>query len=105
MAAPLLVQGQQKFTVSGYVKDAANGEALIGSTIYIKSLSTGVTTNVYGFYSLTLQSGNYDIDISYIGFASQSKALELKENTRIDIELQGEGKQLQEVIVTSTSMC
>ncbi len=102
MAAPLLVQGQQKFTVSGYVKDAANGEALIGSTIYIKSLSTGVTTNVYGFYSLTLQSGNYDIDISYIGFASQSKALELKENTRIDIELQGEGKQLQEVIVTST---
>ena len=102
MAIPFFGQSQQKFTVSGYIKDAANGEALIGATIYVKSLSTGVTTNVYGFYSLTLQSGTYDIDISYIGFATQTKTLELKENTRLDIELQAEGKQLEEVIVTST---
>ncbi len=102
MAIPFFGQSQQKFTASGYVKDAANGEALIGATIYVKSLSTGVTTNVYGFYSLTLQSGTYDIDISYIGFAAQIKSLILNENTRLDIELQAEGMQLEEVIVTST---
>jgi len=93
---------QSKFTVSGYVKDAANGEALIGATVYVKSLATGATTNVYGFYSLTLQSGDYDIEISYIGFTTQIKTLNLRENTRLDIELQGEETQLEEVVVTAT---
>ncbi len=100
--AQLPAMAQSKFTVSGYIKDSANGEALIGATIYIKSLSTGATTNVYGFYSITLESGNYDIDISYIGFATQSKLLALTENTRLDIELQAEGKQLEEVVVSSS---
>ncbi|MEQ1584796.1 MAG: TonB-dependent receptor [Cyclobacteriaceae bacterium] len=94
--------GQAKFTISGYVKDAANGEALIGATIYVKSLSTGATTNVYGFYSLTLQSGSYDLEMSYIGFATQAKSLMLSENIRIDIELQSEERQLEEVVVIST---
>jgi hypothetical protein len=93
---------QTKFTISGYIKDAANGEALIGATIYVKSLSTGVTTNVYGFYSITLAEGNYDVDVSYIGFATQSKTIALNENLRLDIELKGEGKQLEEVVVVST---
>jgi hypothetical protein len=93
---------QSKFTVSGYVKDAANGEALIGATVYVKSLATGATTNVYGFYSLTLQSGDYAIEISYIGFTTQIKTLNLRENTRLDIELQSEETQLEEVVVTAT---
>lgn len=94
--------GQAKFTVSGYVKDAANGEALIGATIYVKSLGTGATTNVYGFYSLTLQSGAYDLEVSYIGFTTQAKSLILSENIRMDIELQSEERQLEEVVVIST---
>lgn len=94
--------GQSKFTLSGYVKDAANGEALIGATIYVKSLSTGATTNVYGFYSLTLPSGSYELEVSYIGFTTQAKSLILSENIRIDIELQSEERQLEEVVVIST---
>ncbi len=94
--------GQVKFTISGYIKDAANGEALIGATIYVKSLGTGATTNVYGFYSLTLPSGSYDFEVSYIGFTTQSKSLMLSENIRMDIELQSEEKQLEEVVVIST---
>ena len=93
---------QQKFTVSGYIKDAANGEALIGATLYVKALSTGATANVYGFYSLTLPADDYDIEISYVGFATQALSLGLTENTRQDIELQAEGKQLEEVVITST---
>ncbi len=93
--------GQQKFTVSGYIKDASNGEALIGATIYVKSLATGATTNVYGFYSITLASGEYSVDISYIGFATQTLSVDLQENKRLDVELLAEGKQLQEVIISS----
>jgi CarboxypepD_reg-like domain len=98
---PSFAFSQQKHTVSGYIKDATNGEALIGATIYVKSLSTGTTTNVYGFFSLTLQEDEYQLDVSYIGYATQSISLTLNENTRLDIELEAEGKQLQEVIVSS----
>lgn len=100
--APLPGFGQEKSTISGYIKDATNGEALIGATIYIRALSAGANTNVYGFYSLTVPSGSYDIEVSYIGYANQTQSMVLDTNTRLDIELQPEGKQLEEVVVLST---
>ncbi len=98
---PWVAIAQNKFTMSGYVKDATDGEALIGATIYISSLGTGATTNVYGFYSITLPEGSYEIDFSYIGYATQKKVVQLTQNNRLDIELEAEGKQLQEVVITS----
>ena len=48
---------QETHTVSGYVKDAESGEALIGATIYLQEQGKGAATNVYGFYSFTVPSG------------------------------------------------
>ncbi|HRG80775.1 MAG TPA: hypothetical protein PL167_14235, partial [Cyclobacteriaceae bacterium] len=42
---------EQSVTLSGYIKDSANGEALIGSTIFIKELQVGTVSNTYGFFS------------------------------------------------------
>ena len=58
----------QQHTLSGYVKDANSGEALIGVSVFIEELGKGTTTNVYGFYSLTLQKGNYKVKYSYVGY-------------------------------------
>jgi hypothetical protein len=91
---------QQKFTVSGYVKDVANGEAMIGATVFVQELNTGTTTNEYGFYSITIPSANYLLKISYLGYTVISKAVVLDKNMRLDVELQTESKQLQEVEVT-----
>ena len=44
----------QRFTLSGFVTDAENGEALIGANLYVPQLQVGTVTNDYGFYSLTL---------------------------------------------------
>jgi TonB-dependent Receptor Plug Domain. len=90
---------QEKLTINGYIKDAANGEALIGATVYARSIKSGTTTNVYGFYSLTLPAGTYDFEFSYLGYSAQSKSLTLTENLRLDIELNEEGAQLEEVVV------
>lgn len=98
---PLSLFAQNKVTVSGYIKDASNGEALIGATVYVKSITSGTTTNVYGFYSLTLPAGAYNLDFSYIGYTAQSKSLTLTENLRLDVELQEEGAQLEEVVVSA----
>ena len=98
----------QTSTLNGYVKDAANGEALIGATVFIKSVALvrvdtnqgwGAVTNEYGFYSITLPTGQYEVSYSYVGFLTQSKTIDLSVNVRQDIELSAEAEQLGEVVV------
>jgi hypothetical protein len=93
--------GQSKVTLSGYVKDKSNGEALIGATIYVKEISAGASTNVYGFYSLTVLPGNYTVDISYVGYKSSRQQLALTKNMQLDIDLDNEAAELQEVVVVA----
>lgn len=92
---------QEKVTISGYLTDATNGESLIGATIYVKQLSSGTATNVYGYYAISLPPGTYDLEYRYVGYQTLSKEVVLSENTRLDIEVQPEGKQLEEIVVTS----
>lgn len=95
-----LALAQQKYTISGYVKDASNGEALIGATIYVKELSDGATSNEYGFYSITLPAGSYTVQSSYIGYTTQSTTVELSRNINFNVELAPEADQLEEVVIT-----
>ncbi|WP_228724408.1 TonB-dependent receptor [Spirosoma sp. KUDC1026] len=89
-------------TISGYVKDAADGEGLIGVSVYVREAKTGTVTNNYGFFSVTVPAGTYTLSITYVGYAAQTKAVTLADqNVRLNVELQEEGKQLQEVIVST----
>jgi len=92
---------QGKFTLSGYAKDAANGEALVGASVFVKESNAGVVTNVYGFYSITLPAGNYNVEISYIGYDKQTHTVALTGNVRLDAELVTQSNQLQELVVTA----
>ena len=65
----------QKRTISGYVMDAASKETLIGATIVDKNSGKGCATNSYGFYTLTLNSGQVDLQVSYVGYTQQNKTL------------------------------
>ena len=60
-------------TLSGYIKDFESGETLIGAAVYIESLKVGVTSNLYGFYSLSVPAGKYKVTISYLGYISNSE--------------------------------
>lgn len=95
---------QQNYTISGYVKDAKTGESLIGSTVYCKKLNLGTTTNVYGFYSITIPEGNYELVYSFIGFEPFTKTVEVKSNLSISPEMTEETSQLNEVIVSSKKL-
>lgn len=90
----------ESYTLSGIVKDKTNGEALIGATVYIRSLGKGTATNVYGFYSFTAPKGEYQVTCSYIGYKTIVKTVSLKGNQKIDIELPPESDQLDEIVVT-----
>ena len=95
------LQAQNSVTLSGEISDAANGESLIGATLYIEELGEWVITNVYGFYSITLSPGTYNVIISYVGFDSQSQLLTLDQNTKRNVELRESDKELEAVTVSA----
>ena len=88
----------QKRTISGYVMDAASKETLIGATIIDKNTGKGCATNSYGFYTLTLDQGSVELQISYVGYTQQNKSLDLKENTSLNFALET-NTTLDEVVV------
>lgn len=91
---------QNKATLSGYVKNAADGEVLLFANVFVQELQTGTTTNHYGFYSLTLPEGKYTLSISYLGYQTQEKVVTLKDHLELNVDLQEGGQVLQEVVVS-----
>ena len=91
----------QKRTISGYVMDAASKETLIGATVFDKNSGKGCATNSYGFYTLTLNQGQVDLQVSYVGYTQQSRALDLKENLSLNFMLET-NTTLDEVVVEGT---
>ncbi|CAN5387823.1 TonB-dependent receptor [soil metagenome] len=90
---------QGKYTINGYIKDASNGEGLIGATVFIKEISSGASTNEYGFYSITLPAGTYSLTYSYIGFQPISKTVELGSNVQQNVELAADSEELEEIVI------
>ena len=94
------VYAQNKYTISGYAKDVQNGETLIGATITISGNVKGITTNQYGFYSITLLQGGYDVICSYAGFQPKLISIKLNADQQLNFDL-ATGAALQEVIISS----
>ncbi|TAF77748.1 MAG: TonB-dependent receptor [Bacteroidetes bacterium] len=93
---------QQKFTISGSIKDAKNGEDMIGVVVAIKELpNVAVATNEYGYFSLSIPQGKYSISIQYIGYDNISQEINLDKSTKIDFKLKEKSQQIDEVVVTS----
>jgi len=87
------------FVVSGHVRDAENGEELLGATILVQELKTGVVTNFYGFYSISLPPAKYSLQYSYIGYNTLVKEIDLNQNITLNVELSPSTEQLEEVEV------
>ncbi len=95
-----LAQEKEKFTLSGQVRAAESNESLINVTVFIPELNTGVSTNKYGFYSVSLESGTYTLEISSIGYRNHKEIVDLSENQRLDVFLETYVEELQEVVIT-----
>jgi len=96
----VFAQGRDKFTLSGYVKDAASGEYLIGATVYLKELQKGAFTNQYGYYSITVDKGEYSLIASFIGYREYSTVISLSKDLRINIDMQSTLVNVAEVEIT-----
>lgn len=92
---------QQNYTLSGTIADSTNGETIIGAIVWVKSLNKGATANVYGFYSLTLPEGTYEVSFSFIGYQSFVKKIKLDKNVALNLKFKSEQTILNEVVVSA----
>jgi hypothetical protein len=94
--------GQNNYTLSGEITDETTGESLIGAIVMVKNTNKGNTTNVYGFYSLTLPQGNYVIEVNMIGFQPQTKEINLIADTKYHVRLLPAVNELATVQIETT---
>ncbi|GAB1855996.1 TonB-dependent receptor [Flavobacteriaceae bacterium MHTCC 0001] len=92
---------QNKFTISGTITDAANGETVFGASVFLEGTGIGTVTNEYGFYSITADSDTYNIIISYVGFATLSQKVSLDSNLKMNFEITEQSTELDEVVIVS----
>ena len=92
----------EQFTISGRVKDASNGETLIGATIIVKG-GGGAISNEYGFYSLSLEEGTYEISYQYLGYKDFVKTIKLSESQTINVDLVPASTAMETAVITAKS--
>jgi hypothetical protein len=92
---------QQKFTLSGYVRDSSTGETVIGASIAVSGSGKGLLSNQYGYYALTLDSGTHTLTISHTSYFTQSIEVNFDRDTALNILLHGKSAAMNEVVVYS----
>ena len=99
--AVFTADAQQKFTISGTITSKAKGETIIAATIKIGNITT--ISNDYGFYSVTVDKGEYTIEVSAVGLQTASQKIIADRNQQLNISLEDMVRDLDEVIVSSNS--
>lgn len=98
---PPFAWAQGSITISGYVRDRASGEALIGATVQVAGTSVGVATNAYGFYALSLTPGRYSLSIMYVGYKPLSITKDVAANETLQVELEENSEELDEIVISA----
>jgi hypothetical protein len=91
---------KESVTISGVVKDSASKEVIIGAIVFVPALNIGTTTNTYGFYSLSLPAGSYDVVTASLAYRTDTSRVTLRRNLRRDMLLPY-GLSLGGVVVSS----
>ena len=87
--------------ITGYVRNKSSKEPVIGAAVYIKELSKGSITNEYGFYSINLPRGNYNIKYTCMGMKETGVNARVYSNGKLDVDLAETLIPLKETIVTA----
>lgn len=93
-------QATKALTISGYVRDAANGEVLINATVTVSPAGASVQTNAYGYFSVSLPAGKYTVNVSYAGYGVNKTEVDLTANKTLEITLSAAAVEMDQVVVT-----
>jgi hypothetical protein len=92
----------QNFTISGVITDSRSGETVLGAPVLVKEMpGKGITSNEYGFYSLTMPAGKYTIICNVLGYQKKDSVFTLDRNIKYNIRLSTAAEELDEISVTA----
>ncbi len=91
--------GTGKAIVVGNIKSAATGEPIVGATVYIENPFTGVSSDQFGYFTLTIPKGRNEIVVKSIGMKNTRRKIMLYSDGKLDIEMIDEVTSLKEVII------
>ncbi len=100
---PTVTIAQEKVTLSGVISDIATRETLIGVSLFVEETKTGVMTNEYGFFSISLPKGSYTISVNYMGYQNFTEKITLQQNTKRNLSLTASTQSLDEVVISTSS--
>ncbi len=89
----------QFFTISGFVKDSSSSENLIGTSLAVIETGKGAISNSYGFFSIRMEEGDYELVFSFIGYNSLKKSISLHSDINLEIELSESSNEIEEVVI------
>lgn len=95
------VCAQDRVTLNGFIKDSLTGESVAGASIAVYGQSRGVASNQYGFYSLTLEAGEYLVQVSHVSYTGKVIKVSLQQDRSLNVELLSRSAQIGEVVVYS----
>lgn len=96
------VIAQNRISISGTIKDSQTGETLIGAIVQVKEMpNIAVITNEYGFYSLNVPAGTYNLIVSFVGYSNYTQAVKATADIQVGIQLIETTRELDEVSITA----
>ena len=91
--------GGSKATLAGHIREQKSGEPVIGASIYSESPNVGASTDQFGYFSLTLPPGRYDLKIRGVGIKNTKRQVVLRGNGKLEIEVEEDIVALKEVVI------
>jgi len=89
-------------TISGFVRDASNGEALSYANVVLQGTRLGALTNAQGFYTIAgIPPGSYTLVFSFMGRSTERRAVEVtaEQSLTISVELSSSPIEIEGVEV------
>ncbi|MGZ3757643.1 MAG: carboxypeptidase-like regulatory domain-containing protein [Mucilaginibacter sp.] len=93
--------GAGNATIAGYIKDVKTGEPLTGASLYLPELKTGVTTDQFGFYSITMPKGKHTLIVRALGARDTRRQIVVYSDGKLNIDLQEQVQTLKEVKISA----
>ncbi len=87
VGTPVFLFAQEKFTISGEIRESRTGETMIGAVVFLAGTPYGATTNNFGYYSITAPAGQYQLKISFVGFQEIVQSIQLNKNALLNFNL------------------
>lgn len=94
---------QKVVTISGVVSSQENGETIIGAKIYLPDIQKGLTTNNYGYYSISVPIGKHTLVFSAFNMQNKNVVANFTKDTTINIELMVKAQEINEVVIDAKS--